>query len=162
MVAAADAAAKGAVCDGAKGVVADDAADMVAAADTDAARDAEVLHFAAAADIAKEALIIGIAAGVFYVEAADGVPVAVEGASVLPAAVADWGPLGKFVAIGDRAIFVNLHVWVEVDIGGEDGVGGRFAAVNELGKIPQLLGGRNLVRIIRCAGAAGERPLTTL
>ena len=94
---AADAAGTGedAACDVATVVVADDAADIPVAAD--AAGDGEVLHGAfvvtAGAEIAKEALIIGIAAGVFYVEAADFEVLAVKGAGVFVAAVADWGPV---------------------------------------------------------------------
>ena len=142
VVIAADAACKVAIFD-ATAVIPHNTADVVIAAD--AAGNAEVLHGAFTVDKAKEALIIGIAAGVFYVEAADGVAVAVKVAAV-SAVAADWVP--RLIA--------------EIDVVGEDGVGGRFAAVNELGKIPQLLGGSNLVRIICCAGAAGERSLTTL
>ena len=69
----------------------------------------------------------------------------------------------KLVAIGDFAIFVNLHVWVEVDIVGEDGVGGRFAVVvDELGKFPQLRCAADLVRIILRAAACQPFALTTL
>ena len=143
MVAAADAAAKGAVCDGAE-VLPRNAADKHSAADC--AGDGEVFHGAASVDIAKEALIIG---GGVDIEAADGVAVAVEGAGVFVAAVADWGPLVKIAAIGDRAVFANLHVWVEIDIVGEDGVGvGKFAVVDALRKFPQLRGGADLVHAI--------------
>ena len=85
---------EGTACDGATVVVADDAADIPVAAHI--AGDAEVLHGAfvvtAGAEIAKEALIIGIAAGVFYVEAADFEVLAVKGAGVWFAVGADWGP----------------------------------------------------------------------
>ena len=152
---AADAAGVGAVYDVAV-VLPCNAADIQEAADC--AGDGEIFHGAASADIAKEALIIGTAAG--DIEAADGLAVAVEGAAVLLAAGADWDPLVKFVAIGDRAVFVNLHVWVEVDIGGEDGVGCRFAAIDALRKFQQLRGGADLVHAI--VSLLQHSPLTTL
>ena len=106
------------------------------------------MHGAGAAEIAKEALIIGAADDI---EAADGVAIAVKGASVLVDAGADWGPGISFLS-ADLA---------EVDIGGEDGVGGRFAVlVDELGKFPQLLGGSNLVHAI--AVFLQPSPLSTL
>ena len=64
--------------------------------------------------------------------------------------------------IDHGAIVVDFYLFVQHDIVGEDGVGGRFAAVNELGKIPQLLGGSNLVRIVLRAVALQRSPLTTL
>ena len=79
---AADAAGtgEGAACDGATVVVADDAADIAVA--FDAAGDGEVLHGAASAGKAKEALILSPAVGGIDVEVFDLVPIAVEGASV--------------------------------------------------------------------------------
>ena len=104
----------------------------------DCAIDGEVLH--GAADIAKEALIIGGA--VVDIEAADGLAVAVKGAAVWAAVAADWGPgngLSVYIFSADLA---------EVDIVGEDGVGGRFVVVDELGKFPQLHCAADLVLAI--------------
>ena len=158
-VVAADLADVAAVFDAAAAVIPHNAADTHSAAD--AAGDGEVFHDAASADIAKEALIIGASVDI---EAADGVPVAVEGAAVSAAVAADWGPLVKLVAIGDFAVFVNLHVWVEVDIVGEDGVGvgADLAIVDALRKFQQIRCGSNLVRIILRAVAVQRSPLTTL
>ena len=75
--------------------------------------------------------------------------------------VADWGPLVGVAS--DRAIFVNLHVWVEVDIGGELGPSAGLALVVDfVGKFQQIRCGSNLVRIILRAAACQLSPLTTL
>ena len=106
----------------------------------DAAGDGEVLHYAAPADIAKEALIIGSA--VVDSEAADFEVLAVKGAGV-----------GVFLAVADRSpgiSFLFATDLAEVDIGGElgSGVGVGFAAVDFLGKCPQIVGAADLVHAI--------------
>ena len=127
----------------------------------DIAGDAEVLHGAASADIAEEALITVTA--VVDIEASDGVAIAVKGAGVGGGfAGADWDPLVRFVASGDRAVFANIHVWVEIDIVGEDGAGVGFAAVDFVAKFRELLCAADLVRILLRAVARQLSPLTTL
>ena len=81
---------------------------------------------------------------------------AVKGAAVWAADAADRSPgngLSAYIFSADLA---------EVDIVGELGPGAGLALVVDfVSKFPQIIGGSNLVRIIRCAGAAGERSLTT-
>ena len=86
--------------------------------------------------------------------------IAVEGAGVAKRVevffiddVADWGPFAEFLLIGHGAIVVDLYLFVQHDIGGEDGPGGRFAVVDELGKFQQIVSGSDLVRITLLAAA---------
>ena len=83
-------------------------------------------------------------------------PVAVKGASVLLDDVADWDPSVKFFAIGDFAIFVNLHVWVEVDIVHQLGVGVGVCcltvlAVDEIAEVFKLGGGEDFIWVVFAA-----------
>ena len=150
VVVAADLAGVVAVCNAAA-VIPHNAADIHSAAD--AAGDGEVLH--GAGDIAKEALIIGGA--VVDIKAADGFSIAVKGAGVGGGfAVADWGP-GNGISV-----YIFTADAGEVDIGGEDGVGGRFAVVDFVGKFQQIVGGSNPVRITLHANSRQHSPLTTL
>ena len=112
------------------------------------------------AEIAKKTLIIGGA--VVDIKAADGVASAVKGAGVFLADAADWGPFAEVLLIGHGAIFVDLYLFVQHDISGEDGVGADLAIVDKLGKFPQLLGAADPVRITLRASSRQLSPLTTL
>ena len=86
-------------------------------------------------------MIIG---GGVDIEAADFEVLAVKGAGVFVAAVADWGPVA-FLFAADAG---------EVDIGGELGPSaGLVFVVDFVGKFQQIRCGSNLVRITLLAAA---------